>query len=276
MRVGVSSYSFWHFRGAPYPLEQVLDDAARFGASGVEVLERQLEDVSVSRLHRLRRQALTLGLDLYAVSTHQDFVYPDAADRRKQIDSTVRSLDVAEALGAGVIRINSGRWKTIPKFDDLMAAEGKEPPLPGYTDEDAFGWVSESIAALLPEAERRGVVLGLENHWGLTFTAEGVRRILGRLPSSSYLGVVLDTGNFRERLYEQLEDLSRLDIVLVHGKSYVGGGEWYTLDIDWDRVGSILRGAGFRGYVSLEFEGKADPQEAVPPVIAMLRAKLER
>lgn len=276
VRIGVSSYSFWHFRGDPYPLESVLEDAARFGAAGVEVLERQLgSDSSTARLHRLRRQAQSLGIDLYAVSTHQDFVHPDKADRQKNIDSTIRSLEVAAELGANIIRINSGRWKTIKSFNDLMAAGGIEPPLPGYSEDDAFNWVIESIEALIPEAEKRGVILGLENHWGLTFSAEGVRRIMSAL-DSPYVGVILDTGNFTDNLYEQIAEMAQMQPLLVHAKSYTGGGEWYTLDIDWTRINEILQGINYRGYISLEFEGKADPQEAVPPVLKMLRDTLGR
>ena len=275
MRFGVSSYSFWHFRGEPYPLENVLEDAKRMGFDGIEVLERQLgEDDSLARLHRLRRQPLTLGLDIYAVSTHQDFVYPDPEDRKKQIEQTIRSLEVAEALGAGCIRLNSGRWKTIKSFDDLMAANGQEPPLPGYTEEDAFGWVIDSIRALIPEAKKRGVILGLENHWGLTYRAEGVKRIVNQI-ASPYMGVVLDTGNFKENMYEQMEELANL-AVLVHAKTYLGGGEWYDLDIDYVRVGQILKRNGYKGYVSLEFEGKMDPQKAVPQSLDMLKRSLSQ
>ncbi len=277
MRLGVSSYSFWHFRGDPYPLEQVLDDAARLGLAGVEVLERQLGPAPVerSRLHRLRRQALTLGLSLYAVSTHQDFVSPDPEVRAAQVAQTARSLELAADLGAACIRVNSGRWKTIPSFDGLMAAGGIEPPLPGHTQDDAFDWVIESLHRLVPHAERTGVVLALENHWGLTVRAEGVLRIVDAVPSP-YVGVVMDTGNYARTdadMYAQMGLLAPR-AVLVHAKAYQGGGEWYTLDIDYAQVGNILTKAGYDGYVSLEFEGKAPAAEGVPQAVTALRASL--
>ncbi len=275
MRLGVSSYSFWHFRGDPYAIEQVLDDAARLELAGVEILERQLgTQPERSRLLRLRRQALALGLDLYGLSTHQDFVSPDPQVRGAQIQSTVRSLEVAADLGIACIRLNSGRWKTIQGFDDLMAAGGIEPPLPGHTDDDAFRWCTESIAELLPHAERLGVVLALENHWGLTARAAGVQRILRALPSP-YLAGVLDTGNYLRGgevdMYQEMRALAPT-AVLVHAKAYQGGGEWYDLDIDYLRVAGILRGAGYRGYVSLEFEGRAPAETGVPQALAVLRS----
>jgi hypothetical protein len=60
--------------------------------------------------------------------------------------------------------------------------------------------------------------------------------------------------------------------VLVQAKTYFGGGEWYSLDIDYPRVATILRTAGYRGYISLEMEGKESPATAVPQSLAQLRA----
>ena len=45
----------------------------------------------------------------------------------------------------------------------------------------------------------------------------------------------------------------------------------YTLDLDYERIAAILRKHNYRGYLSLEFEGKEDPRTAVPKSLAMLR-----
>ena len=49
----------------------------------------------------------------------------------------------------------------------------------------------------------------------------------------------------------------------MQAKTYYGGGEWYTLDLDYERVGKILHNVNYTGYVSLEFEGKAPADEGV-------------
>ena len=138
IRLGVSSYSYWHFKGDKYPIESVIDDAGRLGFDGVEVLHRQMNDESTAYLNQLKRQAFLNGLDLIQFSIHQDFVSPDAQVRRKEIDHTIRCIGMAAQLGIPSIRLNSGRWKTIASFDDLMKVKGDEPPLPGYTNEDAL------------------------------------------------------------------------------------------------------------------------------------------
>ena len=61
------------------------------------------------------------------------------------------------------------------------------------------------------------------------------------------------------------------ETVLVQAKTYYGGGTWYTLDIDYDQVAAILQKANYRGYVSLEFEGKEDYQTAIPKSLELLR-----
>jgi len=57
----------------------------------------------------------------------------------------------------------------------------------------------------------------------------------------------------------------------VQAKTYYGGGLWYTLDLDNERIAAILRKHHYRGYISLEFEGKEDPLTAVPRSLSALR-----
>lgn len=273
LRLGVSSYSFWHFRGEKMPIEAVIRHARRMGLDGVEILHQQMASEEDAYLAGLKREALVQGMDLYALSIHQDFVHPDPQERARQVAHTKRCIEVAHRLGIPAIRLNSGRWKTIQKFDDLMAAGGAEPPLPGHTDEEASGWVIEGVRACLPLAEARGVVLALENHWGLTFAPEGVLRIVEAVPSP-WLRVTMDTGNFLEEPYDRLRLLAP-HAVLVHAKTYFGGGEWYTLDLDYGRIAAILREVAYGGYVSIEFEGTADAMTGVPQSIDLIRSAFE-
>ena len=159
--------------------------------------------------------------------------------------------------------------KDLGQADDLMKAKGIEPPLPGYTKEDAIKWCVESIEKCLPAAEKAGVILALENHWGLTTYPDDLLRILKSI-ESPWLGVNLDTGNFVGDPYAQFAQLAPY-AKIVQAKTYYGGGEWYTLELDYTRIGRILADANYSGYVSLEMEGKENPDVAVPKSIEMLR-----
>jgi L-ribulose-5-phosphate 3-epimerase len=268
--IGVSTYSFWGFRRNEFrPIDKCLELAADMGFDGVEILQVQMEDQSNSALQKIKQRAFTLGLDLMGFSTHQGFLSPDKEKRQANIDKTLAQIEQAYRLGIPTMRINTGTWGTSKNFDDLMAHKGIEDPLPGYSDEDGFAWVIESMEALIPKAEECGVTLGLENHWGLGRTAKGVERIVTAV-DSPWLQVTLDTGNFLEDPYDQLTQLAPR-IVLLQAKTYYGGGTWYTLDLDYPRIADIIRDAGFRGYVSLEFEGQEDPLTAIPKSLALLR-----
>jgi len=84
----------------------------------------------------------------------------------------------------------------------------------------------------------------------------------------------MDTGNFLEDPYCKLEQIVDR-AVFVQAKTYYGGGEWYTLDLDYPRIAKILQSAGYNGYVSIEFEGKAPYEDGVRQSVETLRAAFQ-
>lgn len=239
------------------------------GFDAVEILQMQMESEEHAYLQRLKQRAFINGLSLCGLSTHQGFLSPDEAFRQKNIDHTNNAIEIAYALGIPTMRVNTGRWNTSKDFDELMANRGIEPRLEGFTDDDGFKWVIDSLEKCLPTAEKCGVTLGLENHWGLGLTPEGVLRIIKAI-DSPWLRCTLDTGNFLEDPYDRLEMLAP-EAVFVQAKTYYGGGVWYSLDLDYQRIADLLRRHKFNGYVSLEFEGNEAWQSAIPQSLAVLR-----
>lgn len=269
VKLAISTYSYWHFRPPKVPVETVIEKADSLGVRGVDILHRQLDNEERSYLQKLKRLAFSHGVDLIALSIHQDFVHPDTDARQKNIDHTLRCIELAYQLGIPCIRLNAGRWKTVASFDKLMEARGEEPVLPGHTEDEGFRWSIDCIEKCLPKAAECGVLLALENHWGLTRTPEGVLRIVNAI-NSPWLGVLMDTGNFLEGPYEKLKQIAP-KTVFVQAKTYFGGGEWYTLDLDYTRIAGMLRDVNYDGYVSLEFEGKENPDTGVPKSLELLR-----
>ncbi|MBA4106031.1 MAG: xylose isomerase [Pirellula sp.] len=268
--IAVSTYSFWRFKDdAKLPIETCIDEAARMGFDAVEILQMQMDNEEPAYLQRLKQRALVNGVSLCGFSTHQGFLSPDPAIRQKNIDHTNRAIEIAYALGIPTMRVNTGRWGTSKDFDELMANRGIEPRLEGYSDDDGFKWVIDSFEKCVPTAEKCGVTLGLENHWGLGLTPEGVLRIVNAI-NSPWLRVTLDTGNFLEDPYDRLEMLAP-EAVFVQAKTYYGGGVWYSLELDYPRIAEMLRRHDYRGYVSLEFEGNEDWRTAIPKSLSLLR-----
>jgi sugar phosphate isomerase/epimerase len=278
-RIGVSTYSFWRFlRDSKVKIEDCIRQSAAMGFDGVEILHRQMDgaapgdktDLDNAYLQNLKRIAITEGVDLCGFSIHQGFVYPKAEDRQRNIDHTIKCINLAYKLGIPTMRLNTGRWGTTRDFNQLMRDRGEEPRLPGYKDdEEAFKWCIDSINQCLKAAQDCGVLLALENHWGLGLTPEGVLRIVEGV-NSPWLQILMDTGNFLENPYEKLEKLAP-KTVFVQAKTYFGGGIFYTIELDYSRIAAILRKHNFPGYVSLEFEGKEDYRTAIPKSLDVLR-----
>lgn len=269
VRLALASYSYWHFKTPKVPIGYVIDEAARLGVEGVDVLHRQMEGEDNAYLQKLKRHAFANGVDLVALSVHQSFVSPDAAERKKNVAHTLHCIELAYNLGIPCMRLNSGRWNTTKSFDEYMKNRGIEAALPGYTEDDAFKWAIDCTRQCLDRAAERGVHLALENHWGLTSTPEGLLRI-HKAVDSPWLGVLMDTGNFLEDPYEKLAQIAPYT-TFVQVKTYYGGGEWYTLDLDYGRIAELLKKAGYRGYVSIEFEGKEAPELAVAKSVELMR-----
>ena len=83
--LAVSTYSYRHLRNTKYPVEQVIDDAARLGFDGVEILHRQMTDESPAYVRKLKQAAFRNGLALPMLSIHQDFIYPPRNGRKTSI-----------------------------------------------------------------------------------------------------------------------------------------------------------------------------------------------
>lgn len=276
--IGVSTYSFWQFNGRETPIEYCINKASEFGFDGIEFLLIQMESEENRYLQRLKKLAFDAGLNIMGLSTHQSFVSPDYQKRRKNIELTKHQIEIAYALGIPTIRINTGRWGTTKpigtksEFDVLMDNKGEEPIIDGYTEDEGYKWVIDSIEKCIPIAEKCGVVLGLENHWGLGLTSKGVMKIVNAI-NSPWLRVTLDTGNFFNNRKEQIEELAP-HTCLIQAKTYYGGAKWPAfneINIDYKSIGELMRENNYKGYVSLEFEGNEDANIAIPKSLELLR-----
>ena len=119
--IGVSTYSFWRFlKDSKLSMEECIDQAAEMGFDAVEILEMQMTKKDDATLQSLKRRAWLNGLCFIGLSTHQGFVSPDADERKKNVDRTLASIELAYKLGIPTMRVNTGRWGTTRSFDELM------------------------------------------------------------------------------------------------------------------------------------------------------------
>src|SRR5262249_15498716 len=94
-RIGVSTYSFWQFKNQDFrDLEKCIDLAGEMGFDAVEILHRQMRDESPGYLQKLKQRAFLNGMSLNGFSTHQGFLFPKAEERQKNVDHTVKCIEM--------------------------------------------------------------------------------------------------------------------------------------------------------------------------------------
>ncbi len=160
-------------------------------------------------------------------------------------------LDISARLGSPCLRVFVG------------------PAPEGHSEDDALQWAAAGLKQCAAYAEQVGVMIGVENHGGLTATAEGLVRVL-KAVASDWVGALLDFGNYSKDPYAEFE-LTAPHTIMTHAKPTAdfAGTRGY---VDYCRVAQIMRKAGYRGFLSIEYEEPGqDAMIEVPRFAAYLR-----
>jgi sugar phosphate isomerase/epimerase len=234
-------------------LEDFIADCAEFGLDGTELTSYYFPDnASEDYFRHLKATAFRRGLDISGTAVGNDFCFPPGERRKREIDHVKRWVEYADLMDAPMIRIFSGGIKP-----DQSAAEARR-------------LATEAIEECCAHAGKHGVYLALENHGGLTAEADEMLAIV-RDVKSPWFGVNLDTGNFRSAdVYGDLEKLAPYSLN-VQVKVVVHPAGQPSQPTDFTRLATILRAAGYRGYIVLEFEEAGNPREECRKYIEKLR-----
>ena len=269
-------------------LREWVDLAAPLGLDGLEYYSGMLELADPARWADARRTVEERGLVIPMLCCSPDFSHPDVEFRRVEIEKEKHWIRMAAALGAGFCRVLSGQRRP-----ELTRAHGVE-------------LVAQSIEACLPEAERCGVTLIIENHYKDDFWSypefaqkmdvfcELVERVqhprfgVNYDPSNAFLAGD-DPLELLQRVKHRVVTMHASDRTLIEGtledlRREEGGAEGYVKRLrhgeigkglnDYDAIFGTLRGVGFDGWISIEdgVEGMAQLQASV----AFVRAKMRQ
>ena len=255
MRLSCCAYSYRDLLTAGrMTLEGFLDTCRDLGFDGVELTQYYFPQEDAGYLAHVKREAFARGLDVAGTAVGGNFISADAEARAKQVAHVCDWLEKSARLGSPVLRVFAGG---LPK---------------GVAEETAAGWVREGLERCAEVGAQCGVVVALENHGGLTATADGVLALLEPFAGGPWVGLNLDFGNFTGDIYEQYGRCAPL-AVTTHAKVTVRQGE-ERKSVDYRRVVRILRDAGYRGYLSIEYEEPDDPVTGVDRFAAYLRGCL--
>jgi sugar phosphate isomerase/epimerase len=258
IRLSLAAYSFRQLldlRRKPQPamsLDDFIEMAAGLPLDAVELTAYYFAQTTPRYLAQLKGHCTRLGLDISGTAIGNNFCVTDASRLKEQIADTKRWIEHTARLGGKTMRIFAGNLER------------------GDTAERARVRVLEAFQEVCEHAGQFGVYLALENHGGITATADQMLALV-RAVKSDWFGVNLDTGNFITA--DPYADLARIApyAVVCQIKTEIQRAGKAKEEADLKRLLGILTSANFRGYVALEYEAAEDPKKAVPRTLARLR-----
>ncbi len=231
-----------------WTIEEIIQGMKRHGYQGLEPRvewgHRAGIESSLSPVKRqeIREKLEDHGLNICCISTSIRMAAPDPDERQKHIDTLHTYIDLASDLGATMIRTFGG-----PRARNIE--------LRGVVD-----YVVEGYRAVLPHAEERGVTVLMETHddWSCS---NRVREVVEKADHRKLRALwdIMHPNRLLERPEETFHTIGEYtEHVHVHDGKYSEDKSGISVcalgegDIDHATPVSLLKGAGFKGYISIE------------------------
>ncbi len=233
---------------------------ARMGrALGLDAIDLSILFVqprTVEQARLLRRQIEDAGSRVAMITTYPDFTHPDAAQRRKELNLAIETVHIAEALGAGLVRVTAGQAH------------------PATARGEGIGWAVEGLSHLVEAVRGAPVQPVYENHakpgaWEYTdfSTPPEIFLEIARGTAPVGLGINFDTGNAAAFSADPLAMLDQVidRVVSVHVADTAAFGELKPVPIGTGiapipAVFERLVASGWDGWLCMEeasFQGQA-------------------
>lgn len=249
---GCCAYSYRKYlQHGPMTMEDFIRKAVLLKLDGVDMTAYYFKSTEPEYLASLRHLAYKNAVPFSGAACGSSMVQADRARRAETLQEIKYWVDVTNQLGASHLRVFAGK---LPQ---------------GATVPQAIGWVVETMKAASDYSGRKGIMLGVEDHSGITQNAAACLEIMHRV-DSPYAGINLDITHFiptpGQDAYAQIEAC-----IPYATNTHIRDHFDDRTPIDMDRVWRLFARAGYKGYMSAEYEGKEDPMTGVPKLIAKIR-----
>jgi len=124
-------------------------------------------DLDAKAREGIRKQAASMGLEIPAVASYNNFASPILEQRENELLVVREQIELARDLGAPVLRLFAA-WRGITLRDGHgsydMTRWYWEHGYPDVTRPERWNWVSECLKEVADFAGEMGVMLALQNH----------------------------------------------------------------------------------------------------------------
>jgi len=249
LQYSVNAYSFNALlRSGDMTFDDMMEFAADLGLDAVDLTGYYFSSYPAPppdvELFRLKRKALSLGLDISWTGIRTDFVNPDATARKAHRELLREWLGVSSKLGASIMRVFTGK----SKHD-------------GQSREEVKQWLIEEFKTCASYGEAVGVIVALQNHNEFLYTSAEVIDLMKSV-DADWFGLILDIGSLRSGdPYYEIEKLAPYaNYWFIKEFVYHSG---VKTPVDMKKMAAILKRDGYQGYVSFESLSAGDPKQIV-------------
>jgi len=266
-RLAVASYPFRDFilpaeyvsanASTATPKMELTEFAAhvksRFNINKIEPWSSHFRSLEPKYLDALRTafdQAKAMVVNI-AFDGEHSFYALDRAERERAVANNKRWIDAAATLGSPSIRTH------------VAAADHQPPDLDRSAD---------TLLRIVEHATARNVVIHLENDDGVTEDPVFLVKLIERV-NSPWLRALPDFGNSLMHkspadAYDGVEAMFHHAFGICHVKQSESTEKRANVQVDLGYVFAILKKAGFRGYLSMEYDNSGDPYKETEELIA--------
>jgi len=223
----------------------------KFNVVNIEPYNRYFRSLEPTYLHQFRNALEKSGTHAVNIAADMDTSYfdADAASRAKSVAEAKKWIDVAVAIASPSVRTSMSSTKSAPNLD--LAAESLKP-------------VADYAAS-------KNIVVHLENDNLIAEDAFFIKKLVRKV-NHPYVHALPDFGNsygsgdsdFAARAVKALFPLA-YGISHVKPSSFTEQGK--EMEVDLAGAFAAAKAAGYKGYFSMEYEGKEEIHAATAKLI---------
>jgi hydroxypyruvate isomerase len=248
-----------------YPFLERVKIAAEQGFDAVEFWNWDNKDMPA-----IKKTAAESDIKVATFQSNRGGTLINPAQRNDFISGIQESLEMA---------VEMDTKKMFILTDELGDDRSVKFQFPDLSEEEKFQSVLDGLKEIALRAEKAGVTLVLEplnnlvDHAGYWLKNSEIGFGLVREVNSPNIRLLFDIyhqqvteGNIIERLTKNLDAIGHVHVADVPGRHQPGTGE-----INYANVLNMLREAGYKEYVGLEFEPTIPSKEAAAAVLKLIK-----